>query len=39
MALNNGQNYNGGLFKYGKIKKNLIEKLNNKYIWNIEGNY
>lgn len=37
MALNNGTNYNGGLFKYGKIKINCIEKVNNKYIWNIEG--
>ena len=37
MSLNNGSNYNGGLFKYGKIKIICIEKINNKYIWNIEG--
>ena len=37
IALNNGKNYNGGLFKYGKIKINCIEKVNNKYVWNIEG--
>lgn len=37
MALNNGNLYNGGLFKYGKLKIICIEKINNKYIWNIEG--
>ena len=37
MTLNNGTNYNGGLFKYGTLKIICIEKVNNKYIWNIEG--
>jgi len=37
IKLNNGSNYNGGLYKYGKIKIICIEKVNNKYIWNIEG--
>ena len=37
MSLNNGATYNGGLYKYGTIKIICIEKLNNKYIWNIDG--
>ena len=37
MSLNNGTTYNGGLYKYGTIKIICIEKLNNKYIWNIDG--
>lgn len=37
MSLNNGSSYNGGLFKYGKIKIICIEKVNNNYVWNIEG--
>lgn len=37
IALNNGNNYNGGLYKYGKLKIICIEKVNNKYIWNISG--
>ena len=37
IKLNNGTNYNGGLYKYGKLKIICIEKVNNKYIWNING--
>ena len=37
IKLNNGNNYNGGLFKYGFINIICSEYLNNKYIWNIEG--
>ena len=31
-------NYNGGLYKYGFMKIICSEYVNDKYIWNIEGN-
>ena len=34
----NINNHNGGLYKYGVIKIICSEYLNNKYIWNVEGN-
>lgn len=37
IKLNNGNIYNGGLFKYSSIKIICTEYVNNKYIWNIEG--
>lgn len=37
IKLNNGNTYNGGLFKYSCIKIICTEYVNNKYIWNIEG--
>ena len=37
IKLNNGNIFNGGLFKYGYINIICTEYLNNKYIWNIEG--
>lgn len=38
IKLNNGSIYNGGLMKYGLIKINCLEYINNKYIWNCNGN-
>tara|TARA_Y100000816_G_scaffold282885_1_gene259096 strand:+ start:101 stop:1501 length:1401 start_codon:yes stop_codon:yes gene_type:complete len=38
IKLNNSNVYNGGLYKYGFIKIICSEYLNNKYIWNVEGN-
>jgi small-conductance mechanosensitive channel len=38
IKLNNSNVYNSGLYKYGFIKIICSEYLNNKYIWNVEGN-
>lgn len=38
IKLNNSNIYNSGLYKYGFIKIICSEYLNNKYIWNVEGN-
>ena len=34
----NVTNHNGGLYKYGFIKIICSEYLDNKYVWNVEGN-